>query len=300
MNPDVTVLYDTIRWEEKALLEAGKKAGINVRMLNCKSLALDLGAGINTQGNTDNDKQHTGHDTAYGTVLQRCVSYYRNLHSTAALEGLGIKVINCLQTGILAGNKLFTHMLLGNAGVPTPQATVAFSKDAALEHLKKSGLPAVIKPTVGSWGRLVSKLTDMDAAEGIIEGRESMYPIHQTHYLEEFVKRPPRDIRAIMVGDQIVAAIYRTSESGNWKTNTALGGRADPCNVTPEMEEICIKAKNAVHGDIVGVDLMEDESRGLVVHEINNTTEYKNTVRVCNVDIPRLMLEFAAEASRGD
>ena len=188
-------------------------------------------------------------------------------------------------------------MLLRKSGVPTPSATVAFSKDAALEHLKKNGFPAVIKPTVGSWGRLVSKLTDMDAAEGIIEGRESMYPIHHTHYLEEFVKRPPRDIRAILVGDKVVAAIYRTSADGNWKTNTALGGRADPCKVTSEMEEICIKAKDAVCGDIVGVDLMEDDSRGLVVHEVNNTTEYKNTVRVCNIDIPSSMLEFAVNVS---
>ncbi|MCA9811708.1 MAG: RimK family alpha-L-glutamate ligase, partial [Nitrosarchaeum sp.] len=117
--------------------------------------------------------------------------------------------------------------------------------------------------------------------------------IYQIHYLEEFVKRPPRDIRAIMVGDEIVAAIYRTSGNGNWKTNMALGGIAEECKVTSEMEEMCIKAKNAVQGDIVGVDLMESEQRGLMVHEVNNTTEYKNTVRVCGVDIPTLMLDYA-------
>lgn len=290
-------------------MEAGRKAGINVRMLDCRSLALNLGAGDIADGNAVNgvtsenvtNKEASVEESTsseYGTVLQRCVSYYRNLHSTAALEGLGIKVINCLQTGVLAGNKLFTHMLLGKAGVPTPHATIAFSKDAALSHLQKNGFPAVIKPTVGSWGRLVSKITDMDAAEGIIEGRESMYPIHHVHYLEEFIERPPRDIRAIMVGEKVVAAIYRTSENGNWKTNTALGGRADPCDVTDEMEKICALARDAVHGDIVGVDLMEDDARGLIVHEVNNTTEYKNTVRVCGVDIPRLMLEFARDKSR--
>jgi [lysine-biosynthesis-protein LysW]--L-2-aminoadipate ligase len=182
-------------------------------------------------------------------------------------------------------------MLLKKFGVPTPDATVAFSKDAALEALETQGFPKVIKPTVGSWGRLISKLNDKDAAEGIIESREKMYPIYQVHYLEEFVKRPPRDIRAIMVGDKIVAAIYRISK--HWKTNMALGGTAEPCKVTQEMEEMCIKAKNAVQGDIVGVDLMESEEKGLVVHEVNNTTEYKNTVRVCEVDIPSLMLDYA-------
>jgi [lysine-biosynthesis-protein LysW]--L-2-aminoadipate ligase len=277
VSPDVTILYDTIRWEEKALLEAGKKKNINIQMVDCKNLALDL------------EKKPED----YGPVIQRCVSYYRNLHSTAALEGMGVNVINCLNTGILAGNKLFTHMLLKKYGVPTPYAAVAFSKDAAIEHLETHGYPKVIKPTVGSWGRLISKLNDKDSAEGIIESRESMYPIYQVHYLEEFVNRPPRDIRAIMVGDKIVAAIYRTSGNGNWKTNMALGGTAEECKVTPEMEEMCIKAKKAVQGDIVGIDLMESNERGLVVHEVNNTNEYKNTVRVCGVDIPSLMIDYA-------
>ncbi len=275
MSPKVTILYDTIRWEEKALLEAGKKKNIDIQMVDCKKLAINL------------EKKPED----YGIVIQRCVSYYRNLHSTAALEGLGVKVINCLNTGIFAGNKLFTHMLLKKSGVPTPDATVAFSKDSALETLESQGYPRVIKPTVGSWGRLISKLNDKDSAEGIIESRENMYPIYQVHYLEEFVTRPPRDIRAIMVGDKIVAAIYRNSE--NWKTNMALGGVAEPCPITSEMEEMCIKAKHAVQGDIVGVDLMESNDKGLVVHEVNNTTEYKNTVRVCEVDIPALMLDYA-------
>jgi [lysine-biosynthesis-protein LysW]--L-2-aminoadipate ligase len=282
VSPDVTILYDTIRWEEKALLEAGRKKDINLQMLDCKNLAIDL------------DKK----PERYGPVIQRCVSYYRNLHSTAALEGMGVNVINCLNTGILAGNKLFTHMLLKKAGVPTPYATVAFSKDAAIGYLETNGYPKVIKPTVGSWGRLISKLNDKDSAEGIIESRETMYPIYQVHYLEEFVNRPPRDIRAIMIGDKIVAAIYRNSGNGNWKTNMALGGTAEVCKVTPEMEEMCIKAKNAVQGDIVGVDLMESNERGLVVHEVNNTTEYKNTVRVCGVDIPSLMIDYAMKSNK--
>ena len=282
MTTEVSVLYDTIRWEEKALLEAGKKKGTNIQMVDCKKLSLDL------------EKQADD----YGTVLQRCVSYYRNVHSTAALEGMGVNVINCLKTGVFAGNKLYTHMLLKKQGVPTPYASVAFSKDAALESLEKNGYPKVIKPTVGSWGRMISKINDRDSAEGIIEGRETMYPIYQIHYLEEFVERPPRDIRAIMVGDKVVAAIYRYSGDGNWKTNMALGGRAEKCEVTGELEEICIKAKNAVEGQIVGVDLMESKEKGFVVHEVNNTTEYKNTVRVCDVDIPSLMIDYALNSSK--
>ena len=276
MPNTITALYDTIRLEEKLLIESAKKNDINLEMVDCKNLFVNL-----------NDKKSFD-----GPVLQRCVSYYRNLHSTAAIEGQGTKVVNCLNTGIFAGNKLFTHMLLQKAGVATPDATVAFSKDSALEALEKNGFPKIIKPTVGSWGRMVSKINDMDAAEGIIDGREAMYPIHQVHFLEEFVERPPRDIRVIVIGDNVAAGIYRNSGNGNWKTNTHLGGSAEICEISNELEDICIKAKDAVYGDIVGIDLMESKEKGMVVHEINNTTEFRNVVRVTGVDIPKLMLEY--------
>lgn len=280
MSADITILYDTIRWEEKSLRDAAQKMSVPIEMVDCKKLALNLESSLE-----------------FGTVLQRCVSYYRNVHSTAALEGLGARVINPHLTGVLAGNKLYAHMLLRKAGVPVPRATVSFSRDAALCSLDTMGYPAVIKPTVGSWGRMISKLNDAEAAGAILEGRERMYPIYHVHYIEEFVKRPPRDIRAIMVGREVVAAIYRTSGDGMWKTNTALGGTAETCPVTPEMAEICARASDTVGGQIVGVDLMEAES-GLVVHEINNTTEFKNTVRVTGVDIPGAMMEYAKEESR--
>ena len=276
MTTTISALYDTIRLEEKLLIESAKKNDINLEMVDCKNLFVNL-----------NDKKSFD-----GPVLQRCVSYYRNLHSTAAIEGQGTKVVNCLNTGIFAGNKLFTHMLLQKAGVATPDATVAFSKDSALEALEKNGFPKIIKPTVGSWGRMVSKINDMDAAEGIIDGREAMYPIHQVHFLEEFVERPPRDIRVIVIGDNVAAGIYRNSGDGNWKTNTHLGGSAEICEISNELEDICIKAKDAVYGDIVGIDLMESKDKGMVVHEINNTTEFRNVVRVTGVDIPKLMLEY--------
>ena len=282
MSSGLSILYDTIRWEEKALFDAGKKKGADIKMVDCKNLFLNL----------DQTKEN------FGTVIQRCVSYYRSLHSTAALEGKGVNVINCLNTSIFAGNKLFTHMLLQKNGIPTPFSTVAFSEESALAALESQGYPMVLKPTVGSWGRLIALLKDRDSAEGIMESRERMYPIYQVYYLEEFVQRPPRDIRAIMIGDKVVAAIYRYSGDSQWKTNMALGGRAEECKVTKELEDVCVRAKNAVQGQIVGVDLMESKEKGLLVHEVNNTTEYKNTVRVTGVDIPALMIDYALQSRK--
>ena len=282
MTDKITVLYDTIRLEEKLLIKAAEMHDIAIEMGDCKRLFIDL-----------NKSTHE-----FDTVLQRCVSYYRNIHSTATLEGLGARVINSLRTGILAGNKLFTHMLLQKAGIPTPEAIIAFSKESAMESLEKNGYPKIIKPTVGSWGRMVSKLNDKDSAEGIIESRESMHPAYQMYFLEEFVQRPPRDIRAIVIGDTVAGAIYRVSNDSNWKTNTHLGGSAEVCEVSNELEDICIKAKNTVQGEIVGVDLMESNDKGLVVHEINNTTEFRNVVKVTGIDIPTQMLNYLKNSSR--
>lgn len=282
IESSLTILYDTIRWEEKALYEAAKKRGIKVNRIDCKSLSIDL----------NQAEESPYKDTV---IIQRCVSYFKSVHSTAALEGLGAKIINSLHTATSCGNKLFAHMELQKAGIKTPRAISAFSEESAIAGLGALGYPAVIKPTIGSWGRLVALVRDKDAAKAVVEDRMHMFPLYQIYYLEEFVNRPPRDIRAIVIGDKVVAAIYRYSINGEWKTNMALGGRAEICPITNELEDICIKATNAVAGNIVGVDLMESKEHGLMVHEINNTTEFRNTVSTTGVDIAGLMIDFSSK-----
>ncbi|HEY7572611.1 MAG TPA: lysine biosynthesis protein LysX [Nitrososphaeraceae archaeon] len=282
--PHLAILYDQIRWEEKALYEAAKRRDFDPINIDCKSLVLGL-------NESEIQYQHY-------KIIQRCVSYFKNIHSTAALEGLGALVFNPLSTNSICGNKLFTHMILRKAGVRTPKAYAAFSESSAINALDQLGYPAIIKPTVGSWGRLIAVLADKEAAKGVLEHREHMFPLYQVYYLEEFVERPPRDIRAIVVGEQVIAAIYRYSGNGEWKTNMALGGRAENCPITNELEDICLDASRVVNGKIVGVDLMESKNDGLVVHEVNNTTEFKNTVKVTDIDIPGKIVEFVHEAGK--
>ena len=277
------ILYDQLRWEEKSLIETAKKKDIKLEVINCRENSIEL----------DKDKSIYCNDI----ILQRCVSYYNNLHSTAAFEGLGAKMINSLHTAVMCGNKLFTHMELSKSGIALPKAFCAFSNQSAMNILNKNGYPKVIKPVVGSWGRMIALLKDKEAAEAVIEDREHMYPLYQVFYFEEFVKRPPRDIRCIVVGDRVVAAIYRYSGDNEWKTNMALGGKAEACKVTNEMEDLCLRAARTMKGEILGVDLMESEN-GLLVHEVNNTTEFKNTVRVTEVDIPSLIIDHLIKSNR--
>jgi [lysine-biosynthesis-protein LysW]--L-2-aminoadipate ligase len=276
------ILYDQLRWEEKSLIDAAKKKDIKLEVINCRENPIDL----------DKDEFTYCDDI----ILQRCVSYYNNLHSTAAFEGLGAKMINSLYTAIMCGNKLFTHM--AKSGIAIPKAFCAFSNQSAMDILNKNGYPKVIKPVVGSWGRMVALLKDKEAAEAVIEDREHMYPLYHVFYFEEFVKRPPRDIRCIVVGNKVVAAIYRYSGDNEWKTNMALGGKAEACKVTNEMEGLCLKVAKTLKGEILGVDLMESDENGLLVHEVNNTTEFKNTVRVTEIDIPSLIIDHMVNTNK--
>jgi [lysine-biosynthesis-protein LysW]--L-2-aminoadipate ligase len=183
------------------------------------------------------------------------------------------------------------------AGVPVPRTYLSFNQETALKALEDLGYPAVLKPTIGSWGRLIAIMKDPETAESILEDREHMFPIYQIYYLQEKVKRPPRDLRAFVIGDKVVAAIYRISAEGVWKTNTARGGRAENCPVTPELEDICLKAADAIGEGIFGVDLMETPD-GLVVHEVNNTIEFRNTVPATGIDIPGLVLDYLVNLKR--
>ncbi len=224
-------------------------------------------------------------------VLQRSVSHYRNIHSTAALESLGHRVVNNFQAATISSNKLFSSMALSRAKIPTPKTRLAFTEDSALDSLKRLGYPAVLKPVIGSWGRLSALLKDTDTARAVLEDREYMYPMYQVYYLQEFVKRPPRDIRSFVIGEQTVAAIYRHASSDDWRTNTARGGKAEKCPISDQLNDLSLKATKAVGAEIAGVDLMETPN-GMVVHEVNNTTEFKNTVPATGVDIPSIIVDY--------
>lgn len=223
--------------------------------------------------------------------LQRCISYFRSIHVTAVLEARGKAIVNSYKAASTCGNKLLSSICLSRAKIPTPRTFLAFTEESSLHALDQLGYPAVLKPIVGSWGRLVALIKDKESASAILEAREYMHPIQQVYYLQERIQRPERDIRCYVIGDQAVAAIYRNAPPSDWRTNTARGGVAENMPITAELEELSIRAANAVGGGAFGVDLMETEN-GLVVHEVNHTTEFKNTVRVTGVDIPKLLLEY--------
>ena len=281
----VCIVFDRLRSEEKMLQKEASNLGHDALMLDAKI----------TQINTDSKKE----DFNLGdVVLERCVSYFRGLHFTASLEFLNIPVLNKFEVANICGNKMFMTLLLKKNNIPTPKTYFSFSSESAAENLEKVGFPLVIKPVIGSWGRGVMPIKDKDTMEAIFEIRDiTDSPHDRIYYLQELINRPPRDIRVITVGDEPIAAMYRKS-SGGFKTNIALGADPELCEITKEMEDLAVKASKAMGGGILGIDLMEDDKRGLVVHEVNNTVEFKGLARVAQRNIPKEMIEFALNYAR--
>ncbi|MDI1495901.1 MAG: lysine biosynthesis enzyme LysX [Cenarchaeum symbiont of Oopsacas minuta] len=281
--PKVSIVFDRLRIEEKMLLKQATEMGIQVEMIDAKS------SHINTEKTTL--------DFGDG-ALERCISYFRGLHYTAYLEFLNVPVINKLAVASICGNKMLMTLKLRKHNVPTPSTFFAFTRESAIDMADTAKYPLVIKPLVGSWGRGVAKISDRETLEAVTEAREiSDGPYDRIYYLQKLVKRPPRDIRVITVGEYAIAAMYRTSSDG-FKTNIALGADPQMCKITKEMEDLAIKSSKAVGGGILGVDMMEDKERGLVAHEVNNTVEFKGISKVTDKNIPKIMLEFLLESTR--
>lgn len=275
--PRIAVVYDRLRPEEKMLFEAFERQGVAFDKVYAPQLVCDFSA--------------LSELPQYDVVLERCVSQTRGLAISRIFTAMGARVINAPEVIEVCGDKLATNAALARAGVPTPRTGIAFDTESALQLAERFGYPLVLKPTVGSWGRMVSRINDRDALEAVLEHKETLGgPQHKVVYLQEFVRKPGRDIRAFVVGGVVVAAIYRTSE--HWVTNTARGAVASNCPLYDELVEITMAAARAVGGGVVAVDLLESE-RGLLVNEVNHTMEFRNSVSTTGVDIPAKVVEYA-------
>ena len=275
-RPRVAVVYDRLRPEERLLFAAFEAAGVAVDRLYAPQLAFDLGAPP---------------ERRYDVVLERCTSQARGVALARLYAAAGSVVLNRPEVIETCGDKLATSAILAAAGVPTPRTMVAFGAEEALERCEELGYPVVLKPVVGSWGRMVSRLSDADAVAAVLEHKEVLGgPAHRVIYLQEHVEKPGRDIRAFVVGDRVVAAIYRESE--HWITNTARGGVARACPVDDTLSAIALRAARAVGGGVLAVDLVESD-RGLLVVEVNHTMEFRNSIDTTGVDIPGEVVRYA-------
>ncbi len=276
----IGLLHSRIRTDEKMLLKAAKERQLTVEKIDDREFLFDLSEG----------------DFDYDVVMERCINHSRALYALRYFNTMGIKTVNEAGVAQTCGDKILTSAALAKKKVPTPRTMIAFTPESALKALDEMGYPAVLKPAVGSWARLIAKVNDPEAAESILEHKSILGSYHHSiYYIQDYVDKPGRDIRAFVVGDETIAAIYRKSD--HWITNTARGGVAENCPVTKELNEICMKAAEAVGGGVLGVDVLESKD-GMQICEVNYTVEFKNSVKPTGVDIPGKIMDYVVEVAK--
>ena len=270
----VGFLHSLIRKDEKLLIaELRKHRDIELVFLDDRTLVFDF---------------HARPDV--DVVLERSINHSRAMHALRLFEGVGTLCVNAYEVARRCGDKILTSASLRETGVPQPDVRVAFTPESALAAIEELGYPVVLKPAVGSWGRLLSKINDRDAAETILEHKSILGSYHHSiFFVQKYVRKGGRDIRTFVVGDECIAAIYRTSD--HWITNTARGGHATNCPVTTAIADMSLRAAEAVGGGVLAVDLFETAD-GLLVNEVNYTMEFKNSVDVSGVNIPERVVSY--------
>ncbi len=277
----IGLLHSLIRKEEKLLIDAFRARSIEPVLIDDRKLIFSPGS----------DVFHLD------ALLERCINHSRALHALRLFESAGVRCINTSQVALVCGDKLLTTDALNRHGVSQPRVKIAFTEASALAAIEELGYPVVLKPAVGSWGRLLAKVNDRDAAEAILEHKTILGSYHHSiFYIQEYIEKQGRDIRSFVIGDECVAAIYRSSD--HWITNTARGGVAENCPVTDELRDISLRAARAVGGGIVAIDLFETNA-GYLVNEVNYTMEFKNSIETTGVDIPARIVDYVILVAEG-
>jgi len=276
----IGVLYSRVRVEEKWIFGAMEKRGIDYERLDDRVISFDL--------------ENPAPWRAFDAVLERSISYTSGLYALRMLNAFGVPTVNTAAVAEICGDKLTTSAMLAKAGLPQPHNATAFTPEAALEAIEAFGYPVVLKPVVGSWGRLLAKINDRDAAEAVLEHKATLGSVqHSVFYIQEYIAKPGRDIRAIVIGDRVLTAMYRKSE--HWITNTARGGQGELCPITPEIEALCLGAAQAVGGGVLAVDLIEHPERGYLINEINHTMEFHTMQPVSGIDIADEIVSYTIQ-----
>src|SRR2546421_9311790 len=270
----VGILCSRVRVEEKALFEALRRRVIPFERLDEDRIKFAIGSPF----------PHAG------VVLDRSIHHGRSLCALTLLNAAGVPTVNRAKVARICGDKILTTAALARAGLPVPKTVVTFTREAALEAIEAMGYPVVLKPMVGSWGRLLAKINDRDAAEAVLEHKETLGSYqHRIFYIQEYVNKPERDIRALVIGDRLVGAIYRRAD--HWITKTARGCDAHPCPPSPAIERLAVGAARAVGGGFLAVDLLEHKE-GMLVNEVNYTPEFRGFSEATGIDVADQVVDY--------
>lgn len=206
-----------------------------------------------------------------------------------AIEEYDVKLINSRESLEIASDKFLTSIFLEKYQIPTPKTVICEDPHKALEAFDELGGDCVLKPLYGSKGIGITRLNDKGFAENIIY---SLSQVNQVFYLQEFVEHYNRDIRILVLGNKVVAGMYRVGN--DWKTNIYAGARAESIEITNELKSLAIKAAEITKTEIAGVDIIESE-KGLTVLEVNSIPGFTALQKVTDINIAEEIITYFLE-----
>jgi len=277
----IEIIYDFPRLEERLIAKALRMLSAQVRLMNVRQQPLDF------------DKP----DVDVSAV--RCVSMYSALHSAAVRESVDVKAVNNSEAIMISGDKVLTISRLKAYGLPIPRSAVALDNKSAQRALEHIGLPAVDKPPIGSWGRLVALIRDDLSFRTILEHRQMIANrLMRTHLIQEYIDLPNRDIRTLVVGDEVLGAMFRYRTDGDWRTNVAMGGVPVMAYLNDELREISFKTAEAVSGEIVSVDVFETRDGSYLINEVNGVPEFRGFIQATGVDVAAKIAQYLVSVAK--
>ena len=185
-------------------------------------------------------------------------------------------------------DKLLTQLALHQAGVPMPTTTIVSTVGAAKKLLEKLNFPIILKFPHGTGGKGVIYADSMVVAKGILD---ALSALRQPFLIQEYIDTGGRDVRAIVIGDKVVAAYQRVSAGKDIRSNIHSGGSGEPISLDASTKKMCVKAAQACGADIAGVDLLISH-RGPLVLEVNLSPGLQGVTSTTKVDVADEIAKF--------
>jgi gamma-F420-2:alpha-L-glutamate ligase len=206
-------------------------------------------------------------------------------------ERRGVRLINGPEAIDLVADKLHTMQQLVRAGLPVPPTILGkFPIDVDLIE-RELGFPVIVKTLRGTRGTGVLKCEDHDQLEdlaGLLDSAEAKADFLFQHYVRA---SHGRDVRVLVIGGRVIAAMERRSPKGHFKSNVSLGGVGVAFTPTGEMAELAVRAADTLGLEIAGIDILFDED-GYRICEANSAPGFQGLERACAIDVPAAMFDW--------
>ncbi len=208
------------------------------------------------------------------------------------LERKGLLIINPPEAIEISADKYRSLMLMEEQGIPVPPTVATEDIESAIRAFEELGGDVVIKPIFGSRGRGIGRVDDPETAWRVFH---ALNYTHHMLYLQKFIPHGTRDIRLFVIGNRVVAAMYREADS--WKTNIDRGARPVSFEPSKELEDLAIEVAKTIGCRVAGVDVMESPE-GYLVNEINSQPGFGGLQLVTKVNIADQIVDYILENIR--